>query len=91
MPAAGLFSAVAGGDRRQQVQGGEQPGPELHGSEDGAADGGRSNESIEQYLIAMDTADREEPEVPALKKGRLQEKIDALKQQMQQLKGSRRR
>ena len=44
------------------------------------------NESIERYLRAMDTADRAEPEVAALKKGRLQDKIDALKQQMEQLK-----
>jgi transposase len=44
------------------------------------------NESIERYLTSMDTADRAEPEVAALKKGRLQEKIDALKQQMEQLK-----
>src|SRR5690348_2622694 len=44
------------------------------------------NESIERYLRAMDTADRAEPEVAALKKGRLQDKIEALKQQMQQLK-----
>jgi transposase len=44
------------------------------------------NESIERYLTSMDTADRAEPEVAALKKGRLQDKIDALKQQMEQLK-----
>jgi len=44
------------------------------------------DESIERYLRAMDTADRAEPEVAALKKGRLQEKIEALKQQMEQLK-----
>ena len=44
------------------------------------------NESIERYLSSMDTADRAEPEVAALKKGRLQDKIDALKQQMQRLK-----
>ena len=43
------------------------------------------NESIERYLRSMDTADRVEPEMAALKKGRLQEKIDALKQQMQEL------
>ena len=42
------------------------------------------NESIERYLRAMDTADRAEPEVAALKKGRLQDKIEALKQQMEQ-------
>jgi transposase len=45
------------------------------------------NESIERYLTSMDTADRAEPEVAALKKGRLQDKIDALKRQMEQLKG----
>jgi transposase len=44
------------------------------------------NESIERYLKSMDTADRAEPEVAALKKGRLQDKIEALKQQMEQLK-----
>ena len=40
------------------------------------------DESIERYLSSMDTADRAEPEVAALKKGRLQDKIEALKQQM---------
>jgi transposase len=45
------------------------------------------NESIERYLTSMDTADRAEPEVAALKKGRLQDKIDALKRQMEQLQG----
>jgi transposase len=44
------------------------------------------NESIERYLTSMDTADRAEPEVAALKKGRLQEKIEALKHQMERLK-----
>src|SRR5471030_39572 len=44
------------------------------------------NQSIERYLTAMDTADRAEPEVAALKKERLQEKIEALKQQMEKLK-----
>jgi transposase len=44
------------------------------------------NESIERYLTSMDTADRAEPELAALKKGRLQEKIEALKQQMEKLK-----
>jgi transposase len=43
------------------------------------------NESIERYLRSMDTADRVEPEMAVLKKGRLQAKIDALKQQMQEL------
>jgi transposase len=44
------------------------------------------NESIERYLRAMDTADRAEPEVAALKRGRLQDKIAALKQQMERLR-----
>ena len=44
------------------------------------------DESIARYLVAMDSADRAEPEVAELKKGRLQDKIAALKQQMQQLK-----
>jgi transposase len=44
------------------------------------------NESIERYLRSMDTADRAEPEVAALKKGRLQDKIEALKQQMERLR-----
>jgi transposase len=43
-------------------------------------------ESITRYLAAMDTADRAEPEAAELKKGRLQDKIAALKEQMQQLK-----
>jgi len=43
-------------------------------------------ESIARYLADMDTADRAEPEVAELKKGRLQEKIAALKEQMQRLR-----
>src|SRR2546427_1825060 len=43
-------------------------------------------ENIERYLADMDTADRAEPEVAELKKGRLQAKIAALKEQMQRLK-----
>jgi len=37
-------------------------------------------ESIARYLAAMDTADRAEPEAAELKKGRLREKIAALKE-----------
>jgi len=44
------------------------------------------DQSIAQYLVAMDTADRAEPEVAQLKKGHLQDKLAALKEQMQQLK-----
>ena len=43
-------------------------------------------ESIARYLAEMDTADRAEPEVAELKKGRLQAKIAALKEQMLQLR-----
>jgi transposase len=43
-------------------------------------------ESIRNYLRAMDTADRSEPGLAQLKKERLQEKIAALKRQMQELK-----
>jgi len=42
--------------------------------------------SIARYLTDMDTADRAEPEVAELRKGRLQEKIATLKEQMQRLK-----
>ena len=43
-------------------------------------------ESIARYLVALDTADRAEPEIAELKKGHLQNKIAALKERMQQLK-----
>ena len=43
-------------------------------------------ENIARYLVAMDTADRAEPEIAELKKGRLRDKIEALKAQMQELK-----
>ena len=42
-------------------------------------------ESIARYLVALDTADRAEPEIAELKKGHLQAKIAALKERMQQL------
>jgi len=42
--------------------------------------------SINQYLTALDTADRQEPEVAQLRTARLQDKIAALKKQMQALK-----
>ena len=43
-------------------------------------------ESIARYLVALDTADRAEPEIAELKKGHLQDKIAALKEQMERLK-----
>ena len=43
-------------------------------------------QSIGRYLAAMDTADRAEREIAELKKGHLQDKIAALKEQMQRLK-----
>lgn len=42
--------------------------------------------SISRYLIALDTADRQEPEIAKAKTERLSEKISALKAQMQKLK-----
>ena len=44
------------------------------------------DESIAGYLAALDSADRAEPEVAPLKKGHLQGKIAALKEQMRALK-----
>jgi len=43
-------------------------------------------ESIECYLTAMDSADRQEPEVAKARKDRLQEKVSALKKRMKELK-----
>jgi transposase len=43
-------------------------------------------ESIARYLVAMDAADRAEPEIAKLKKGHLQDKITALKKRMEELK-----
>jgi transposase len=42
-------------------------------------------ESIARYLVAMDTADRAEPEIAKLKKAHLQDKIAALKKRMEEL------
>ena len=42
--------------------------------------------SINRYLVALDTADRQEPEVAKLRTERLEDKIAALKTQMQMLK-----
>ena len=42
--------------------------------------------SIDRYLAALDTADREEPSVAQTKSARLHDKIAALKAQMQELK-----
>src|SRR6266478_4392010 len=43
-------------------------------------------ENIARYLADMDTADRAEPAIAAVKTSRLRDKIAALKQQMEQLK-----
>jgi transposase len=43
-------------------------------------------DNINRYLVALDTADRQEPETAHLKTTRLKEKIAALKEQMQWLK-----
>jgi hypothetical protein len=41
--------------------------------------------SISQYLAELDTADRQEPDIAQLRKTRLQDKISALKKEMQSL------
>jgi transposase len=43
-------------------------------------------DSVDRYLKAMDTADREEPEVAEAKTARLKDKIAGLKEQMEKLK-----
>jgi transposase len=43
-------------------------------------------ESIGRYLLAMDTADRQEPAIAKVRTERLQDKIAALKEQMRSLK-----
>ena len=43
-------------------------------------------ESIARYLFALDTADRQEAEITSAKAGRLNKKIEILKQQMQRLR-----
>ncbi|MDR5776597.1 MULTISPECIES: IS1182 family transposase [unclassified Caballeronia] len=43
-------------------------------------------ESIGRYLLAMDTADRQEPGIAKVRTERLQDKIKALKEQMRSLK-----
>lgn len=43
-------------------------------------------DSINRYLVALDTADREEPATALVRTTRLKEKIAALKEQMQRLK-----
>ena len=72
-------------DRRQQVQGGEQPRQELHARENGpthGADQGERRAVSEQ----LDTADRQEPsEALKTKTSRLKEKIEKLKEEMQRL------
>ena len=50
----------------------------------------RSSESIARYLAALDTADRAEPEVAARRKASCKDKIAALKEQMRELRRSRR-
>jgi len=42
--------------------------------------------SIERYLTAMDSADRQEPGVAKVRKERLQDKVSALKKRMKELK-----
>ena len=85
LPHLGLLSASQRGDRRQQVQGGERPRPELHARQDGPAHGSDRGER-RRYLQQLDTADRQEPsDALKTKTSRLKEKIEKLKEQMQRL------
>ncbi len=75
----------AGGHRWQQVQGGQQSRPQLHQRQASAAKE-EIESSINRYLTALDTADRQEPAVARVKAERLHDKIETLKAKMQEFK-----
>ena len=56
-----LFSQAVGRHRRQQVQGGQQPRPQLHAGQDRQRASSRSRRASQRYLDALDTADRTQP------------------------------
>jgi len=70
-----------GGDRRQQVQGGERPGQELPPRQ-AAETADQVEASIERYLSALETADRQEGELAAAKLARRKDKIASLQELM---------
>jgi predicted ribosome quality control (RQC) complex YloA/Tae2 family protein len=73
--------------RRQQVQGGRQPRPELHPRQDRKIDARQRQieQSIQRYLDALETADRTQRTEVEGKTERLTEKIKKLREQMKQL------
>jgi hypothetical protein len=71
-------------DRRQQVQGRQHAGSELHAGQDAAA-AAQIDESIARYLSQLDSADRHGETVPEAKITRLNEKIATLRQEIQRL------
>ncbi len=46
----------------------------------------QTEKSIDRYMVMMDTADRQEPEIAEARKARLGDKIKVLKEQMEKLK-----
>ena len=85
VPTAGSVRPCGGGDRRQQVQGGERPRQELHqGPSQQRME--QVEASIERYMAALETADRQDRELAPAKSVRLKDKIAALKAQMQAFK-----
>jgi hypothetical protein len=71
-----LFTHAGGGDRRQQVQGGERPRQELHPAKLKKRME-QVEASIERYMAALETADRQEGELAQAKSVRLKDKIAA--------------
>ena len=73
-------------NRWLQVQGGQQPGPELYQAKM-ARRMEQIEESVERYLHQLDSADRQEPsEATTSRAVRLSDKIAKLKEEMQRLK-----
>ena len=78
-----LFTHGGGGDRRQQVQGGEHPRQELHRRQAASSGWSRWRPASTRYMAALETADRQEGELAQAKSVRLKDKIAALREQMQ--------
>lgn len=82
MPINALVADLKRRDRRQQVQGGERPRPQLHACKM-ARRMAQIEESIGRYLRRLDSADRQEPsEAISIKTTSIKEKIARLKQEM---------
>ena len=81
-----LFSRSDRGDRRQQVQGGQQPRQELHRHTSSRSAWQQLEESISRYLAELDRADREPTLVTEGRVSRLKEKVATVKAHMEHLK-----